>query len=88
MKPYLLGAVLVMILLLLSMPRLVLVPLVVQELEDEVGQFLQAQQVQVQLEAPWGWELVFGRLPRLDIVANDARTQGVSGYHPWRTDPL
>jgi hypothetical protein len=73
MKPYLLGAVLVMILLLLSMPRLVLVPLVVQELEDEVGQFLQAQQVQVQLEAPWGWELVFGRLPRLDIVANDAR---------------
>ena len=73
MKPYLLGAVLVMILLLLSMPRLVLVPLVVQELEDEVGQFLQAQQVQVQLEAPWGWDLVFGRLPRLDIVANDAR---------------
>ncbi len=73
MKPYLLGAVLVMILLLLSIPRLVLVPLVVQELEDEVGQFLQAQQVQVQLEAPWGWELVFGRLPRLDIVANDAR---------------
>ncbi|HBG00458.1 MAG TPA: hypothetical protein DDW87_02630 [Firmicutes bacterium] len=74
MKRFWVGVLIVTIFLaIVSLPRLVLVPKLLQGLEDQVAESFQAENVQVMIKAPWGWELLFGRLPRLDIVAENAR---------------
>ncbi len=78
MKRYqLLIAVIVILLIIVGIPRLFLIPQLVRALESELGKSLNSNDVVVQVEAPWGWEVLFGRLPRLELVAHNAVIDGL-----------
>lgn len=68
---------LLVIILFFSIPRLVLLPRVEQEFEAELQSRLQTEQAQVDIIAPLGWELVMGRIPRLEISISDATIKGL-----------
>ena len=78
MKRYKLGlAGLVIILVILAIPRVLLIPRLSHELEGQLAQSLNTNDVQVRIRAPFGWEVLFGRLPGLDLVAHDAVIDGL-----------
>lgn len=64
-------------LLLLSIPRFVLIPRLVRELETDLQRSLHSREVDVQIRAPWGWELFLGRIPGLTISAKEASVEGL-----------
>ncbi len=69
-----------LVLVIISFPRVFLVPRLVQGLEEGISQSLNSNDVNVSLRAPLGWELIFGRLPKLEIVARNAVMDGLSVY--------
>ncbi|HKM43657.1 MAG TPA: DUF2993 domain-containing protein [Limnochordia bacterium] len=73
MKRYRLAiAVIAILLVIFGLPRFFLLPRITSQLQREIEGSLQAREVQVQVKAPWGWELFFGRLPGLEFTAWDA----------------
>lgn len=78
MKRYrLILAVVVILLIIIGIPRLLLLPQLARTLERELGSSLHSPDVEVKVQAPWGWEVLFGRLPRLEFVAHNAVIDGL-----------
>lgn len=78
MKRYWLAiSIVTLILGMATIPRVFLVPRLIQGLEDELSESLYAKQVQISVQAPLGWELLLGRIPGLDIVAAGAVVDGL-----------
>lgn len=69
--------VMILLLVVLGVPRVFLLPRIERELQKDLGGDLQARAVQVQIKAPWGWELLFGNIPRLELTAHDAVIDGL-----------
>lgn len=70
-------AVLAIAIVILGVPRLLLVPYLEREFESELAASLQASEARVEVQTPWGWELLWGRIPRLDLTASDAVIDGL-----------
>ena len=69
--------VLAVIIVLLAIPRLVLLPKVVNGLESALADALHTEEVNLSITAPWGWELLLGRIPSLSFSAWRAQVEGV-----------
>jgi hypothetical protein len=69
--------VLAVIIVLLAIPRLVLLPKVVNGLESALADALHTEEVNLSITAPWGWELLLGRIPSLSFSARRAQVEGV-----------
>lgn len=54
------------------LPKLVVVPSVTRQIRVELQREFETAEVEVRLQAPWGWELLFGRLPGLGITMHNA----------------
>ena len=65
------------ILVIFAIPRVLLIPRLSHELAKQLGQSLKTSDVQVSIRAPLGWELLFGRLPGLNLIARDAVIDGL-----------
>lgn len=57
-------------------PKLVVVPMLSEQLRGVFQEEFQTEQVQVQIQAPLGWELVFGKLPKLAVTMERAVVDG------------
>ena len=77
MKKYRLVAIIAILLVVFALPRVFFVPYVTNQLEQEIARSLQAREVKVQLETTWGWDLLFGRLPKLQFIASGAVIDGL-----------
>lgn len=66
------------VLVLLFLPKLFLVPSVTRELEAELAAGLHTEALELEIKAPWGWELLLGRIPSLSLAARDASLEGVA----------
>lgn len=69
--------IIVLILIFFSIPRLILIPRLSQELQSDLQQSLYTEEVQVNIRAPWGWELVGGRIPDISITVKDGTLEGL-----------
>lgn len=87
-------ALCLIILIILAVPRLFVVPRVARELEAELAAALGTDHIEITLHAPWGWELLLGRIPRLTLSAQDAVLEGMAAaqvevqgeeilFQPW-----
>ena len=52
-------AVLAIAIVILGVPRLLLVPYLEREFESELAASLQASEARVEVQTPWGWELLW-----------------------------
>lgn len=77
-RNWLLLIIFLLVLGLLIIPRLVIVPQVTQIIQNELKQELDAEQLQVKIKAFWGWELLMGRIPELEIQVENARVDGLN----------
>lgn len=73
----LLVAILVIVLIFLSVPRLFFIPQLHEAIEADLREALHSEQVQVRLKSQWGWDLLFGRISSLAIVIEDATIDGL-----------
>ena len=64
-------------LVIIGLPRILLIPHLADQLQQEIEESLQSTDVKVDVGAPWGWELLFGRLPSLDLIARNAIIDGL-----------
>ncbi len=71
-RRWLLVAAFCLLLAVLVAPKLFVVPRVSHRLCEQLEVYFGAEQVEVQLRAPWGWELLFGHIPALDVVLVNA----------------
>lgn len=67
-----LGIAIILLLALALIPKLLIVPALTEQFRAELQREFQTKQVQVELHTPLGWELFFGRLPRVDVLVKDA----------------
>ncbi|NLL42429.1 MAG: DUF2993 domain-containing protein [Firmicutes bacterium] len=70
-------AVIAIVLVAIGVPRIFLVPYLERQLQAEFAQVLQADEVRVDVQAPWGWELLLGHVPGFDFAASDAVIDGL-----------
>lgn len=77
-KRWLIGLIVIIILGILSIPKFFLVPQLVQGLQTELKQALHTQQVQVTVGAPWGWELLWGVIPKVEVFVDNAVIDGLA----------
>lgn len=61
----------------IGIPRLLVIPYLVRGLENELGSSLNSQDVEVNVQAPWGWEVFSGNVPGLEVAARDAIIDGL-----------
>lgn len=69
--------ILILLLVFLLIPRLVLIPSLSRELEEEFLQALQADEAELTIDAPWGWEVLLGQIPHLQLVMRGAELEGL-----------
>jgi len=53
------------------------VPRVSRGLSEQLKAYFSAEQAEVVLTAPWGWEPLFGRIPELSVVLINAEADGL-----------
>ena len=78
--------VLFIVLILALAPRLFLVPRLSAEMAGQLAAALNTDEVDLEIGAPLGWELLLGRIPHFEVTAADARLGGlgISEWN-WRT---
>ena len=76
-RPWVVVPLFIVILILLALPRVVLLPRLTAELKGELAAALETAELDLTVEAPWGWELLMGRIPSLALTARDAGLEGV-----------
>ena len=76
-RPWAVVPLFIVILILLALPRVVLLPRLTAELKGELAAALETAELDLTVEAPWGWELLMGRIPSLALTARDAGLEGV-----------
>ncbi|MDI9441930.1 MAG: DUF2993 domain-containing protein [Firmicutes bacterium] len=77
-RRWLFAAVFCLVLFVLAIPKLFVVPRLSQRLEAELIDYFSAEGGEVYLIAPWGWELLFGRIPAADMVLTNVRVDGLT----------
>ena len=55
-----------------SASQFFLIPRLTKFVGEDLQKNFQAEQVQVQVRSPWGWEVFLGRIPKLDLVLKRA----------------
>lgn len=63
---------LVLVIVLILIPKILVVPAITKQLKVELQTEFQTDHVEVRLHAPLGWELIFGRLPGIDVEMKSA----------------
>ena len=76
-RPWAVVPLFIVILILLALPRVVLLPRLTAELKGELAAALEAAELDLTVEAPWGWELLMGRIPSL------APYRGMRAWKEW-----
>lgn len=69
--------VLFIVLILALAPRLFLVPRLSAEMAGQLAAALNTDEVDLEIGAPLGWELLLGRIPHFEVTAADARLGGL-----------
>lgn len=77
-RRWLLVPIFCLLLAVLAVPRLFVAPRLSHHLSEQLQEYFAAEGAEVQLQAPWGWELFFGRIPALDIVLTNAEADGLN----------
>ncbi|HHU62539.1 MAG TPA: hypothetical protein GXZ55_11390 [Natronincola sp.] len=60
-----------------AIPRLVIVPRVIQVIEAELNKEFDLANVKIQMKAPLGWELLLGRIPQLMVEVENIEIDGL-----------
>lgn len=64
-----------------AIPRLVIVPRVIQVIEAELNKEFDLANVKIQMKAPLGWELLLGRIPQLMVEVENIEIDGLIVAH-------
>mgnify|MGYP000889092895 FL=1 len=70
-----------LLLVLALIPKLIILPKVTKQLRAELQNEFQTDQIEVNLQAPWGWELLFGRLPGVELTMENAVVENLTLSH-------